>query len=315
MKILSNYNKTNLLNSNNNKPVICHFVNNAKTDSVNFGKKPPVELVLSPIEEAGLKVAKNLMKLQRNNSLNLQTITRTLNEFSPVPVIVKPLSELPAQIQSMSPDKIGAHMLPLYSPNMDLIETEVYLGNATNAKEAGKLISDTAHEFAHILQRHGDKSYFGIRQYTEDINEVTTLIRISQTIYNQLISNCNNALINSEKFQRAVKSMKTSSPEVIARYLEQQNVSKSLSETVDSISDFIMLMPQVDILKRNNNLDTKTIKKIIVKSIIKQAQMEEEAYNTTLASLRKWGKVDERNLLDKQIIRDINHIIANNLTI
>ncbi len=315
MKILPQYNKINLSNYNICKTNPYRRIDELKTDSVSFRGNSPVENSLSPIEETSLKLAKKLMKLERSDSLNTFAISQVLNEFSPVPITIKPLSEIPSQIQAMSVAKIGAHMLPFYTPDLKLNNVEIYLGNAKNAKEAGKLISDTAHEFTHVLQRQADKSYFGIREYTDEIDEITTLVRISQTIYNELIKKCSNAIITNAAFQRAAKTMTSFSPEFIAKYLEQQNVLRNLNAVTDSMSELILSSPQMSTLRENSKLDTKTIKEVIRKAVVKQAQMEEEAYNTTVAVLKKWGKVDEQNLINKQISRDINHLIANNLII
>lgn len=275
-------------------------------DSVSFGANN-IKGELSPLEQHGVSVAKKLMKMQRSGDLNRENISKYLNSISPVPVYVDHISNLPPQIRANMPNAV-AHMVPGYNfQNVELAMANIYLKDAGNAKEAGDLIANTAHEFTHVLQRHADKGYYGIKQYTRDSAEITSLARASQQMYNSLINTCARILMYDDEFQAKLRKGRIPDSTEIEKCLmkngRKDTFAQSVEHTVKELSKRGALPPV--------KMDVDTIIKIAKGWIAKEAQNETEAYNVTLSALRQWGKYEPDVLLNRSVTRSINQIIAN----
>lgn len=304
--------KINLIQNNYN---YCTFNNTTqirhntqiKPDYVSFGSTEVENL--TPIQQTAMNAGRQLMRLQRSNDLNNQNISVYLNSISPVPINVMPISELP--VQGVRGFNVSAHMLPAYgADNLELAYANIYLKDAKNAKEAGDLIANTAHEFAHVLQRHGDKTYYGIKNYTNNPEEIATIAQQSQYLYNDLCLQFSNAFKENKEFFNKLRDNKVPTTKEIEEYFKDSNMIKDTKKIADSYIKMFTVSPTARRMSINENYGKECVGKLIKNWIIKEAQNEAEAYRVSVETLKQWGKFDFSKFADRNIMHSINKVIS-----
>lgn len=283
-------------------------INNSTKDTVTFGAKN-VRPELSPLEQHGVGVAKKLMKMQRSNSLTRENISQYLNSISPVPIKVEYVSNIPARIKANIPN-VAAHMVPLYDNNLELAAANIYIKDATTSKEAGDLIANTAHEFTHVLQRQVDKSYYGMKAYTNDVGQITSLARLSQSLYNGITKTFLDTLRYDNNFQSQIKKGLIPDTKEIDKYIANKGAQHSISECIDSTVKEVIKSSKELGENIDKGLKTEDVIKMVKNWITKEAKNEAEAYNVTISALKQWGKYDIDTMLQRSVMRSINEIIS-----
>ena len=249
------------------------------------------------------------MRLQRSNDLNNENISIYLNKISPVPINVMPISELP--VQSRIGFDISAHMLPAYgADNLELAYANIYLKDAKNAKEAGDLIANTAHEFAHVLQRHGDKTYYGIKNYTNNPEEIATIAQQGQYLYNDLNLQFFNAFKENKEFFKKIRDNNIPTTKEIEKYFQDSNMTKDAQKIADLYIKMFNDSPAAKYLSIKENYGKECAGKLIKNWIKKEAQNEAEAYKVSIKTLEQWGKFDFSKFADRNIMHSINKAIS-----
>lgn len=302
--------KINLIQNNyrifNNTPQIRRNTQ-IKPDCVSFGSKEVENL--TPIQQTAINTGKQLMRLQRSNDLNNENISVYLNKISPVPINVMPISELP--VQSRIGFDISAHMLPAYgADNLELAYANIYLKDAKNAKEAGDLIANTAHEFAHVLQRHGDKTYYGIKNYTNNPEEIATIAQQGQYLYNDLNLQFFNAFKENKEFFKKIRDNNIPTTKEIEKCFQNSNMTKDAQKIADLYIKMFNDSPAAKYLSIKENYGKECVGKLIKNWIKKEAQNEAEAYKVSIKTLEQWGKFDFSKFADRNIMHSINKAIS-----
>ena len=275
-----------------------------KQDTVSFsGKKVNIENETQNVQD-GYKIAKKLMKLQRSNQLNYENIEATLQASAPIPIEIKNISEFPQQLTTVSP--FVAQMLPFYDEKtLQVVNADIYIKTCQNAKEAGDLIANTAHEYTHMLQRVQNKDYYGIANKTKDKNEIINIGRLSQQIYKGYENSIIRRLGENPSFVKQIRGKGFSEKE-IEKLLE--NVP-TLNEYCDNFIENNMAKTQEgSYIIRNSKLEKEEIVSLIKNWIKTETGYEKEAYDVTLKSLEAWGKYDTVTKNSREVMRHLNSI-------
>ena len=254
-------------------------------DTVSFtGKKPVDKFPLSELNMQSIAVGKKLYKELSTNTLTPESLEMFLSS-SPVPANVLPIQNLPVR----APEGTIAHMLPYYSPDILLSAAEIYMNlNADTAKKKAILCADFAHEYNHILQRSQDLSYFGIKNYTNDTQQIVAIARATQQIMNSILQKIGSNLSANREYSNARSSNCD---------IEYEKIKKIALNKID-------LKKELDMAIKNcvENLpfeaDKEKLEDVIKTALSVMLQQEIEAYKTTIATLERIGKY---NQLDKNI--------------
>lgn len=279
-------------------------------DTVSFsGKINPANL--SQNEQKGLTVTKQLIALQKEGKLNLVEISQVFNSSSPVPIGVHSLYQMPPQISKQLPPTVIAHMLPGYRPSdLTLARADIYLREARNASLAGDVIANASHEFVHVLQRHADTSYYGIKNYTDDVQSLTTVSRTAQSIYQRLIIQGEKALGQNAEFNRRLKARPEFSIADISRYLEKQGVFKNIDSDFAQMSQDALQGALGYVLLQDPKLRSANMPELLKKWVKQHCDMEVEAYNVTINALKRYGKVNPDILTARSVTRAIHGALS-----
>ncbi len=279
-------------------------------DTVSFsGKINPSKF--SANEQAALSIASKLIQLKKADKLNKAEISQVLNMVSPVPISVHDLSEIPPQIaRNIAPTTV-AHMLPGFNPqDLSLAQAFIYLKDAKTSTDAGNIIANAAHEFTHVLQYNGDKSYYGIKNYTNNPESLTTIARSGQAIYQAIFNATLKALYQNAEFNRRIKGRPEFSINDIERYMDKQGVLKNMDTDFKNLCAIALRVESGAILKQDKALDNVDIVKIIKNWVKQYCEMEKEAYNVTIEVLKRYGKFNPEVLTDRSIARGLHSAIA-----
>ncbi len=286
-----------------------------QTDEISFsGKKRPIQNTqeLSESMKFGISIGNKLMKLQRSNIMTLENIETAINQISPVPIKIKDWSENP--VKEKLKGNTVALMYPLYSaPDISLNNADIYIkeeaGSNSTSKEAGKLISCISHESTHIMQRYNDKSYFGLKDYTESIEEITFMSQHSQSLYFKIVKDIEEKILNDPKLYKKIRH----NQEIYKEEIEKVTYGcipskKDLKEKIQFNIQKSSLNPKLKEKSLTDNFFDK-----MLNCIIKNADFEKEAYSVTIEMLEKWGKYNMEDKISAQIEKYINEIIIDKL--
>lgn len=274
-----------------------NLYNNANNIKPAFSAHSAQNNNISDNMQKGLSIAKKMMKLARIDSLSLSNIHIVLNSSSPVPVLVQPIKNLPEMIKQNMSGKILAHMMPKYNYDFQLAEANIFLSEDTStAKSKGELIANTAHEYTHILQRNNDKNYYGLLEYTKNMNEVTTIARTSQIIMQNTLREGGTQIYSSP-----MQADKVVNARLQNKYSVKDNIKKtSINELIESASSM---------LSQQFRKDKDDMKRAIKGWIKQETANEVEAYNVTLKALDDWGKYDAQQKGKIMLNRDLHQYI------
>ena len=248
---------------------------NLPCDTVSFtGKKHISEEEFSPCAKEGVAIGKKILKLSRSNSLTPETLNGILNENSPVPVQAKDLHELPSEVRNNFGNVI-AHMLPGYTPDFQLAVANIYLGAfPKTAKEESNFAANVAHEYTHVQQRAKDENYYGILNYTNDIDEVTTIARLSQAMMNQMCKICQQELYAKEKDLKKVANLIS-------------NNKFDIEKSIGKIDFNRMIEGASDMLAIQMGKKPEDMKNAIKGWILQETENEKEAYTVSANILER----------------------------
>jgi len=280
---------------------------NLEKDTVSFsGKhKPPQTPNFPPRVQQALSVQSKLNRLYRSNNLSLENIQEVLSAKSPVPVTVKPMSELPHLLNGQN---CRAYMQPVYEKDMKLSSAIIYLNPQFLIKrEATSLISDCVHEYTHILQRHEDGDYVGLSKFTSNLEEARFLGFIAGHTMRDIEQSLLKSMNSNSKFTEIVgKKSKTLAPvtkEDIIPFLPKkeqikENIELSLNANFQNTMDMFKVPKKY--MGEYLFFFVKS-KPYLEQSIIKQFEMESEAKQADIESRRTGLLPDYEEIFDNRI--------------
>ena len=292
-KLITN-NQTNNQNINNFKYINFHSKYNLEKDTVSFSgnHKASVAAQFSPRVQSALSVQSKFNKLYRANNLSFETMQEVLNSKSPVPVTVKPMSEMPNLINAKN---CQAYMQPVYEKDINLSGTVIYLTpDFSNKREAANIIADCVHEYTHILQRYEDADYLGIKDYTSNLEEARFLGFISGSAMKDLEKTLQNTVYSNKEFLEIYeKKLKTLTPITREDMIPFLPKKEELTDTIDNLLNvhFENTMDMFNVPKQYRGeylYFYMRSKPTLEKSVIRQFQMESEAKQADIEA-RKSG--------------------------
>ncbi|MBQ3640493.1 hypothetical protein II906_00950 [bacterium] len=157
-----------------------NYLKQSSCDSVHFtGVKKAEEETISP-KSIGIKVGEEMLKLEKNGNLNIQTISDVMNANSTHEIEIFNMKDCP-DLPPL-PGKVVAYMQPYYNDeDFSFASAELYLQDIDDMKTPGEkcdFIANNAHEFTHILQRAKNKNMNGILDYFRNMNAVQLISKI-----------------------------------------------------------------------------------------------------------------------------------------
>lgn len=276
-----------------------------KKQSKEADKLTDVQLANSQNVKTASKLAK---KISTQQDLSLKSLEEAFNKSSPVEIEVIDLKDKPAFLQ-LPPNTI-AHMLPIYNnQNLELAKANILLNpNYGTAQEKTTLFADSMHEYTHVLQRNGDKTYYGMKAELKNTQEIQTAARISQAILGQVVNYYASTLSDSPMLQRAMQNGKYqfSSGEVEKCCTNGKEPKDTTEKIISSTLDRICSAQDVGIEKE-------TLKKLVKNFIKQEALNEAEAYTVTLETLKRAGNFDRIIYTKRNLNQGIYTTIYNSI--
>ena len=308
---LNLFSASKINNLNNNKQYSNFNLNKLEKDPVSFSgtKKKNVQKkkTISKEEQAGIDMGKRLSRAMRKEHLSLTNTGIILNEKTPVPIQVDYMQNSPVKL----PPATSAHMFPLYNPDFTLNSAQIFI-NPTfqTTQDKGNFVANTAHEYTHVLQRAKDKSYFGLKKYTDDIEIIRYVIQTAQNTYNKISFTIGQNIGNNPEYITSKSTGKELNYESV-KEIGLNNVSID-----DEISTSILLSAMRNPELHNKTLETipeKDFMNAIRNCIMKLAEFEKEAYNVTLDTLETWQDYAPETRVIRKAALDTNKMIIEQL--
>ncbi|MBR6163596.1 hypothetical protein IKQ26_06900 [bacterium] len=263
---------------------------NLEKDTVSFSGKHQQAPSFSPRVQTALSVQSKLNKLYRADNLSFETIQEVLNSKSPVPIEVKPMSELPRLINAKN---CQAYMQPKYEKDMKMSGATIYLKpDFSNKREATGIIADCIHEFTHILQRHEDGDYLGLTKYTSNLEEARFLGFISGNTMRDVEKSLQNTVYKNPEFLKIFeKKQKNLTPFTKNDLMPFMPSKEALKEDVDNLLN-VHFENTMDIFKVPKQFKGEYLyfffraKPTLEQSILRQFEMESEAKTADIEARR-----------------------------
>ncbi len=278
---------------------------NLEKDTVSFSGK----MELTPVAEEALSIQSKLHKLYRSNNLSIQTIQEVFNSKSPVPVEIKPISQIPNALKYKD---CLAYMQPCYENDLSMKKAIIYLNdNFSDKRNASNIIADCIHEYTHVLQRHKDGDYLRLSKVTNNLEEARFLNFIGAQAMGDTEKSLFNILNSNAQYTNLInKKFKTNTPVTkndIKPYLpSKEELDKSLNNLLDirfkKLTEKLSI-PQQDLGEYEDFYNK--AKPTLKESVIRQFEMEAEAKSADIEARKRGLVFDSRTIFAHSINKSL----------
>ena len=264
---------------------------------------------LTPVAEEALSIQSKLHKLYRSNNLSIQTIQEVFNSKSPVPVEIKPISQIPNALKYKD---CLAYMQPCYENDLSMKKAIIYLNdNFSDKRNASNIIADCIHEYTHVLQRHKDGDYLRLSKVTNNLEEARFLNFIGAQAMGDTEKSLFNILNSNVQYTNLInKKFKTNTPVTkndIKPYLpSKEELDKSLNNLLDirfkKLTEKLSI-PQQDLGEYEDFYNK--AKPTLKESVIRQFEMEAEAKSADIEARKRGLVFDSRTIFAHSINKSL----------
>ena len=241
----------------------------------------------------GIEIGKKVLELMKSNSLNVETLSKTLNENSPIPIEI--INYLPKE--TIGDNEIIANTIVEIDDFNKPVMAHIFISDPPKTPEKESYYAATvAHEYTHALQGAKNEDCQGILNYTNDPDEIMLIAITAQTTLNDMIESC---------FQKFPEDKE-----------ERKNIRNLILNNKFDIEKYMGKIDFDEILSYNSfwragelNKPTDEIMNVVKNWIIRETKKEIEAYIVTLDILERSNydpKTKVNWLLNKEIYSFIN---------